>query len=256
MARSMFSVSYKLLFPNQLQNLKLNAYINCVNSVSVLPDSGILYRRYATKVPKKEKGKKGKPKVQMSEDEMNQVIDVKSYNENLCKAVDKLKADYIKHLAIRSTPAALEVLPVKLENQEIPLNQIAQLFKKNPQLFVINAATAPQAVKPIMQAISESGMDLNAQLDGSTIFITIPKVTKEYRENLARNAKTMYVNTKDAIQEIQNRFLRAAKKQKEAGVSEDLVFNTQANIVTIANGHIAQAEKLMTQKQSELLGSN
>jgi len=43
------------------------------------------------------------------------------------------------------------------------------------------------------------------------------------------------------------------KKQKVAGLSEDLLFNTQQQIMAIANGHIEEAEKLMAAKQDELL---
>jgi len=43
------------------------------------------------------------------------------------------------------------------------------------------------------------------------------------------------------------------KKQKDAGLSEDLLFNTQQQIMAIANSHIEEAEKLMAAKQDELL---
>lgn len=99
----------------------------------------------ATKSPKKEpKGKKGKLKVVLSEDELTQVISVDELTDQLNKVVDNLKADYVKHLNVRTSAGSLDSLPVNFENKQFMLNELAQLSRKNPQLIVINMAALPQ----------------------------------------------------------------------------------------------------------------
>lgn len=97
-------------------------------------------------------------------------------------------------------------------------------------------------------------MNLNPQHEGSTIYVPVPKITKEHRENLAKNAKSLYLKAKEGIRDVQNRFIKDAKKQKDT-LSEDLVFHTQQQIIALADEHILQAEKLMVAKQTELVGA-
>lgn len=95
-------------------------------------------------------------------------------------------------------------------------------------------------------------MNLNPQQDGTTIFIPVPKVTKEHRENLAKNAKTLFIKCRDAIKDIQNQHIKKVKKQTE--ISSDLNHQVQNQVVAVAENYIKEAEKLMVNKQGELLG--
>lgn len=56
--------------------------------------------------------------------------------------------------------------------------------------------------------------------------ITLSRVTREHRENLAKNAKTLFIKTKDKIRDIHNTYGRDLKKQKE-NFSDDLIHNVQ-----------------------------
>lgn len=213
---------------------------------------------YATaKIFKKEpKGKKGfKPKVTLTDEEMQQVVNIEAFTEQLSKIVEKLKADYIKHLNIRTSSGSLDSLPVKFEDKVYPLNELAHITRKNPRLIVINLSALPQATQDVKLAILESGMNLNPQQEGSTIYVPVPKVTKEHREILAKNAKALFMKAKDRIREVQNGFVKQAKEQK-GSLSEDLVYNTQQQIIAMGDQQIAEAEKIMIAKQNELLGTN
>ena len=96
-------------------------------------------------------------------------------------------------------------MAVQFEGDDYPLREIASISKKDPKKVVIDASAFPQASVNIMKALRESGMNLNPQQvmmmmmivmimiifvqDGLTIFVPIPKVTKEFREKLAAGAK-------------------------------------------------------------------
>ena len=70
---------------------------------------------------------------------------------------------------------SIESLPVEFEGGEYTLQEIAQIGRKGPQLLVVNLSAFPQAMKNVLKAINDSGMGLNPQQDGTTIFISIPK---------------------------------------------------------------------------------
>ncbi|XP_063850608.1 ribosome-recycling factor, mitochondrial-like isoform X2 [Scylla paramamosain] len=214
------------------------------------PASLTLVRGYA-----KGKDKKGKAKQQkavVSEEEMNEVVNVDKMREHLSQLVEALKQDYIKTLSIRTAAGSIESLPVQLEGDEYPLNEVAQVSRKSPQVVIINAAAFPQALPGILAAIRDTGMNLNPQQEGTTVIVPVPKVTREHRENMAKAAKVMFNRCKDQLRDAQNLYIRKVKN-KEGQFSEDLLFNVQLRIRELAEEHMHEAESMMQAKQKELL---
>ncbi|XP_042877004.1 ribosome-recycling factor, mitochondrial-like [Penaeus japonicus] len=210
-------------------------------------------RNYAKGKDKKGKGKHNK--VHLSDSEMAEVVNVEQMRNQYEQTLENLKQEYIKNLSLRTAVGSIETLPVELEGDEYPLNEIAQISRKSPQMLLINAAAFPQALPGILGAIKQSGMNLNPQQEGTTIFVPIPKVTKEHRENLAKSAKTLCNRCKEQLRDTQNRFIRKAKG-KDGEVSEDLLHDVQIKIREIAESYMQEAEKMMTAKQKELLKSS
>ncbi|GIY23574.1 ribosome-recycling factor, mitochondrial [Caerostris darwini] len=200
------------------------------------------------------KGKKGgkQKKMQLSDEEMSEVIDIERYKAELFEVQEKLKQNYIENLSLRSIAGNIDNLLVKIGDEEYPLHELAQISKKNPQLIAINMSDFPEGLKPAIQAIIDSGSGMNPQQDGTMIYITVPKLTREYRENLAKNAKSLCIKAKDDIRNIQNYFVKDAKRKTD--LSEDLVFSASNQIMTLAEKGTAELEKIMKMKQKELLG--
>nr|CAG4650493.1 EOG090X0DUK [Sida crystallina] len=201
----------------------------------------------------KSKGDK-KKNVQISESEIAEVINVRVLKKDLEQAVEHLKGDYVKFLSIRSATGSIENLPVEFEGDSYPLQELATISRKSPQLLVINLTALPQALPSVLKSINDSGMGLNPQQDGTTLFIPVPKVTREHRESLAKNAKVLFNKFKDHVREIHNKHVRAAKKQEKT-VSGDLIFSVQKQIHALTEETTAEAEKIMIAKQNELLGT-
>jgi ribosome recycling factor len=70
---------------------------------------------------------------------------------------------------------SVETLTVSFEGKEYELQELAQIVRKNPKTIVINMTAFPQAIQAALQSIEKSGMNLNPQQDGTTLFIPIPK---------------------------------------------------------------------------------
>ncbi|XP_017122112.1 ribosome-recycling factor, mitochondrial [Drosophila elegans] len=212
-------------------------------------------RDYAKgKDKKKEKGGKGKPggKVEINEQQLREILNLDGLNSQMQKSVMQMKDDFVKHLSLRSTSGAIDTLRIKVDGQEHELQELAQISRKNPKTIIVNMIGFPQTIPDVLKAIEKSGMNLNPQQDGTTLFIPIPKVTKEHRENLSKNAKALFVKYRDAIRGVQNEHIRKLKKQPELG--KDDAFAAQAQVTAIADRFISEADKLLASKQKELLG--
>lgn len=60
---------------------------------------------------------------------------------------------------------------------------------KPPSTVMINLASNHQHVATVRDAVLMSALNVNPRIDGHTIFVETPRVTREHREKLSKNAK-------------------------------------------------------------------
>lgn len=232
--------------------------VNCILLNKMLYGDQLLWnsfqqqtRTFAKKAIVKEPKGKGKRKALLTDEELMEVIDVGVYRSELQEVIDKMKANFSEHLSLHKLIGNIDNISVKIEDDEYPLNELAKITRKNPNLVTIDMSGFPEGLKPVLRAIAESGMGVNPQQEGTTIYLPLPKITREHRERLAKSAKTLCTKCKDDIRAVQNKYIREAKKQTE--LSEDLVYNSQQQIMYMASECSEEAEKLLKVKQEELL---
>lgn len=227
-----------------------------IQPIIIPKNNGIVFfnlnnRNYA-KSKDKGKDKKHKGKVEVNVTLLSELIPVDKFKERCTDAIDKMKEDFAVNLSLRSTTGSIETLPVKFEGKEYELQELAQIVRKNPKTLVINFSSFPQVIPEALKAIQSSGLNLNPQQDGTTLFVPVPKVTKEHREALAKNAKVLYVKCRDSIKDIQIDYIKKVKKQ--TGVSDDTIFSSNQMINTIGEQFQSEARKVYEAKHNELLG--
>ena len=125
-------------------------------------------------------------------------------------------------------------------------------MQKSPQLLVINTSSNPQYVTHIRTAISSSGLNVNPQQEGTTLYVPVPRVTHEHREMLAKNAKALCDKAKDRLRRIQNNYDRELKLAKQTH-SEDLIHNVHETVFATTKKYVEKANEIMEAKQQELL---
>ena len=186
--------------------------------------------------------------------EFVEVINGESLWKELQAAVDNLKSSYLHQLNVRSS-TSLDELPVMLEGDKYPLNELAAISKKDPKKLIIDASAFPEAAPNIMTSIRESGMNLNPQQDGLTIFVPIPKVTKEFREKLAGGARKKLNECKDELRSIQNKYAKiVSERELSDEVSKDDARAAVSVIKGITDNFITTGDQLLIAKTNEILG--
>ncbi|XP_025417015.1 ribosome-recycling factor, mitochondrial [Sipha flava] len=203
---------------------------------------------------KDKKSNKGQKKVTIDENLLAKHLNYNVMKTEMEKAVVSLKNSYIKNLSLRSSTGALDSLPVKFEGDEYVIQDLAQILRKNPKTIILNMSSFPQAIPAVLESLNSSGMNLNPQQDKTSIFIPIPKVTKEHRENLSKGAKALFVKSKDIIKGIQNKNIKSLKDNDT--LSTDLVHDLQNQITALADKYVSEAERIMEEKQNELKGDS
>ncbi|XP_050312255.1 ribosome-recycling factor, mitochondrial isoform X2 [Anthonomus grandis grandis] len=210
-------------------------------------------RSYAKgKDKKKDKGKGKAAKVEINEAELSGIINLENLKNHMQKAIQHMEEDFVKNLSLRSTTGSIESIVVQVDGTDHKLQELAQIIRKNPKTIVVNFTNFPQVIPAALKALAKSGMNLNPQQDGTTLFIPIPKVNKEHREQLSKNAKQLFVKCKDSVRDVQVKHIKQIKRQEK--LSEDLARSAEQQIIAIADQFISEAEGILNSKQSELLG--
>lgn len=208
--------------------------------------------RHYSKSKDKKKEKKGGRKIEINEQQLSEIFNYQGFKGQMENTISQMHDDFVKQLSVRSTSSAIDKLRVHVDGKEHELQQLAQISRKNPKTVVVNMIGFPQLIPDVLVAIEKSGMNLNPQQDGTTLFIPIPKVTKEHRENLAKNAKGLYLKCRDALKDLQNQTIKKVKNKK---ISEDEMYAVQGQITAVTDKYVNEANKILEAKQKELLDS-
>lgn len=225
---------------------------SCIKSQGFIPVTWIV-SSYSKKAGKDKKGAPTKlAKVELSNEEVGDIIDLEDVKKSMQEAVDKLKENYIQNLSLRTTLGSFDKIIVETNEGNFHLNEVGQIVQKSPHLLMINLNAVPQYVTNVKKALENSGMNINPQQEGLTLFIPIPKVTREHREKLAKNAKTLLDSTKTHLTNLNNKYSKKVNTVKNQ-YSEDLIRNINNHILDLTHQYTHQAEKLMESKRKELL---
>ncbi|XP_020649104.3 ribosome-recycling factor, mitochondrial isoform X1 [Pogona vitticeps] len=210
-------------------------------------------RHLATKKAKA-KGK-GQARVNINISLVEDIINLEEVNEDMQAVVTDLQEEFNKTLNIRTSPGAFHHITVVTSSGKFPLNELAQITLKSPQLMLVNMSNFPESTAAAVKAIQESGMNLNPEADGAIIRVPVPKVTREHRENLVVVAKQVTNKAKEALRKIRTRAVNQTRKAKgTASVSEDTLKLIEKQIQQMTDDVTAELEKLLAAKTKELLG--
>ncbi|XP_013384608.1 ribosome-recycling factor, mitochondrial-like isoform X1 [Lingula anatina] len=208
-------------------------------------------RHYA----KKAKGKGNtfpRPETKLTQEELNALFSYDEMIEKMSKAKDNLKQFYFKDLRVRTSSGALTEIDVSTSDGTFPLNQIAKVVQKSPQLVVVDATTSPQYIKNISDALFNCNMGLNPQQEGLTLYIPIPKVTKEHREKLVKSSKTKANEAKKMVEDVKIKYQSILKKKHEH-ISKDTIKLLDTIVQTNANRVKTEIDEIQKAKEKDLL---
>jgi ribosome recycling factor len=109
-------------------------------------------------------------------------------------------------------------------------------------------------VAKVEKAIRDSDLGLNPATSGDLIRVPMPTLTEERRKDLIKVVRTEAESAKVAIRNIRrdaNDSLKKSLKEKE--ISEDDERRSQDDVQKITDKFIAEIDKLLQLKESELL---
>ncbi|HEC1786828.1 TPA: ribosome recycling factor, partial [Campylobacter lari] len=109
-------------------------------------------------------------------------------------------------------------------------------------------------LKAIESAIAAANIGVNPNNDGESVKLFFPPMTREQREENAKNAKAMGEKAKVAIRNIRKDANDAVKKlEKDKAISEDEAKKAYDEVQKQTDSYTAKVDELVKNKEAELL---
>ena len=177
----------------------------------------------------------------------------KNTEQKMDKSVQAFKADLAKVRTGRAHTELLDHITVDYYGTQTPLAQVAKVTLIDARTIGVTPFEK-KMTQPVEKAIRDSDLGLNPASTGETIRVPMPALTEERRKELIKVVKHEAENARVAVRNLRRdaiHQLKEALKKKE--VSENDERRAQDDVQKMTDRHIADIDRLLQQKEAELL---
>ncbi|WP_049721533.1 ribosome recycling factor [Gilvimarinus polysaccharolyticus] len=169
------------------------------------------------------------------------------------KAVVAMGNNFNKIRTGRAHPSILDGVMVSYYGVDTPLAQVANINVEDARTLSIKPWEKPM-VPEIEKAIMKANLGLNPSTTGDNIRIPLPALTEETRKGYIKQARAEAENGRVSIRNIRRDVLSDVKVLlKDKDISEDEDRRTQDEVQKITDKYIAEVDKVLAQKEEELM---
>lgn len=169
------------------------------------------------------------------------------------KSIEALKKGFTKIRTGRAHPSLLDQVVVSYYGADTPLSQVANVSIDDSRTLAVTPWERGM-IQAIEKAIMASDLGLNPVTNGNIIRIPLPMLTEERRRDLVKVVKAEAENGRVSIRNIRrdaNNEIKEALKEKM--ISKDEAHAGEEKIQKITDQYIKQVEKLLEDKEADLL---
>ena len=179
--------------------------------------------------------------------------DVDEATDKMKQTLERLHDELKKIRTGRASAQMLDGVMVEAYGQPMPLKHTANIVAIDGQMLQITPFD-PNNLEAISAAISESSLGLNPADDGHVVRVTIPPLTEERREELAKSLNEKAEEAKVSLRSIRHDVLKGAKSQQHAKeISEDDYHRVEKQLNDLIEDYNSQVEQALDTKQSEIM---
>ena len=153
----------------------------------------------------------------------------------------------------RANPSMLDNIFVEAYGSKTPLNQLGNISVPDANTITIQIWDS-SLLKSIENAITESNLGINPQIDGQILRLPIPKLSEERRKEIIKIASEFAENSKVAIRNIRRDFIENSKNEKKnSNLSEDELKRKINDIQKATDNNINKIDKILEEKKTDIL---
>jgi ribosome recycling factor len=177
----------------------------------------------------------------------------KNAEQKMKKTVETLKTDLSKIRTGRAHTGLLDHIVVDYYGTPTPLPQVANVTLIDARTIGVTPWEKKMS-STIEKAIRDSDLGLNPATSGDIVRVPMPALTEERRKDLTKVVRHEGETARVAVRNVRRDAIQQLKdllKQKK--VAEDEERRAQDDIQKLTDRHIADIDKLLQQKESDLM---
>jgi ribosome recycling factor len=177
----------------------------------------------------------------------------KDASSRMAKSVASLRQELTKIRTGRAHTSLLDHITVEYYGSEVPLNQVSNVGVEDSRTLTVTPWEKDMVAK-IEKAIMTSDLGLNPATAGTVIRVPLPPLTEERRKDMIRVVRNEAEGGRIAIRNIRRDAIHDVKELlKEKMIGEDDERRAEEEIQTITDKYIAEIDKTLAEKESELM---
>lgn len=182
------------------------------------------------------------------------IADVKKTTEQkMKKTIEALKSDLAKVRTGRAHTGLLDHIMVDYYGTPTPVPQVASVTLLDGRTIGVTPWDKKLS-GTIEKAIRDADLGLNPATTGETVRVPMPALTEERRKELIKVVRHEAENARVAVRNVRRDAIHHLKdllKQKK--VAEDEERRAQDDVQKFTDRHIAEIDKLLQQKEADLM---
>jgi ribosome recycling factor len=173
--------------------------------------------------------------------------------EKMKKACESVAREFSEIRTGRASPALVEGLHIDYYGAPTLLRQLASISVPDAHLIVIQPWDIT-AITEIEKAIMKSNLGITPSNDGKLIRLSIPPLSKERRQELAKVVHKMSEDGRVSLRTIRRDAKEALEKlEKDKVIAEDDKFRSIDELQKLVDKYIVKIDELLKSKEKEIL---
>ncbi|MFA5059780.1 MAG: ribosome recycling factor [Candidatus Omnitrophota bacterium] len=169
------------------------------------------------------------------------------------KTMESVSREFSEVRTGRAHPGLIEGMHIDYYGTLTMIKQIANISVPDAKTIVIQPWDI-SAIAEIEKAVLKSSLGVTPMNDGKIVRLSIPPLSKERRQELAKVVKDMGENGRVSLRTIRRDANEKIKKLKaDSVISEDDSFKGQDAVQKLTDKFIAEVEKISESKNKELV---
>jgi ribosome recycling factor len=176
-----------------------------------------------------------------------------STEEKMKKCFESVTREFAEVRTGRASPIIVEGLHIDYYGTPTLLKQLASISVPDAHLIVIQPWDIT-AIVEIEKAILRSNLGITPSNDGKVVRLSVPQLSKERREELAKVIHKMAEDGRVSLRTIRRDAKEHVEKlEKDKVIPEDDRFRAIEDMQKIVDKYIAKIDELLKSKEKEVL---
>jgi ribosome recycling factor len=181
------------------------------------------------------------------------LMNLSIYDQQMHKAITYLEKEFQGLQVGRATTGLVENINVETEYGAMKMNAIALITVSDSTTIKIEPWDKGNS-KHISNAIYEANLGVGVDNQGNFLFVRIPALTQERRDQIAKQVKAMGEETKANIRKVRQEAMNETKSAfSSKSISEDQHKANEAQIEDLTKKMNVKVDELVKNKTDEVM---